>query len=92
MAKLSNEDMAAALAGLPGWSRAGDTLTKTFTFATFPQGISFVDRVAVVAEELGHHPDITINYSRVTMTLATHDEGGVTEKDVTLAGRIEALV
>jgi len=92
MAKLSNEEMAAALAHLPGWSRAGDALSKTFTFVTFPQGVAFVDRVALVAEELGHHPDITINYNRVTMTLSTHDAGGVTEKDVALAGRIEAVV
>ncbi len=91
MAKLSNEEIAAALAALPGWSRAGDTLTKTYSFTTFPDGIHFVDRVALVAEELGHHPDITINYSRITLALSTHDEGGVTQKDVTLAGRIEAL-
>ncbi len=91
MAKLSDDEIAAALARLPGWSRAGDTLTKVFTFQTFPQSISFVDRVAPVAEELGHHPDITINYNRVTMTLSTHDEGGITQKDVTLAQRIEAL-
>jgi 4a-hydroxytetrahydrobiopterin dehydratase len=91
MAKLSDEAIAAALAHLPGWSRAGDTLAKMYSFKTFPDGISFVDRVALVAEELGHHPDITINYTRVTMTLSTHDEGGVTEKDVALAERIEAL-
>jgi 4a-hydroxytetrahydrobiopterin dehydratase len=90
MAKLSDEQIATALGGLPGWSRAGDTLTKAFSFKTFPGGIRFVDRVALVAEELGHHPDITINYSRVTMTLSTHDEGGVTQKDVALAERIEA--
>lgn len=89
MAKLSNEQLTAALAGLPGWSRAGDSLTKTFTFKTFPEGIGFVDRVALVAEEMAHHPDITIKYTRVTMTLSTHDEGGVTEKDVALAERIE---
>jgi 4a-hydroxytetrahydrobiopterin dehydratase len=89
MAKLSNEQMTTALGHLPGWSRAGDTLTKSFTFKTFPEGIGFVDRVALVAEELRHHPDITINYTRVTMTLSTHDEGGVTEKDVALAERIE---
>lgn len=89
MAKLSNEQVTAALAGLTGWSRAGESLTKTFTFKTFPEGIGFVDRVALVAEELAHHPDITINYNRVTMTLSTHDEGGVTEKDVALAERIE---
>lgn len=91
MAKLTDEEITTALASLPGWSRDGETLTKTYTFATFPQGIGFVDRVALVAEELGHHPDITINYNRVTMALATHSEGGVTAKDVALAGRIEAL-
>jgi 4a-hydroxytetrahydrobiopterin dehydratase len=91
MARLADEEIAAALARLPGWSRAGDTLTKTFTFKAFPEGISFVDRVALVAEEMGHHPDITINYTRVTLALATHDEGGVTEKDSALAERIEAL-
>jgi 4a-hydroxytetrahydrobiopterin dehydratase len=89
MTKLSSEQVAAALAGLPGWARTGDSLTKTFTFRTFPEGIGFVDRVALVAEELAHHPDITINYNRVTMALSTHDEGGVTEKDVALAERIE---
>ena len=89
MAKLSNDQLPAALADLPGWSRTGDSLPKTFTFHTFPEGIGFVDRVALVAEELAHHPDITITYTRVTLTLSTHDEGGVTEKDVALAERIE---
>jgi 4a-hydroxytetrahydrobiopterin dehydratase len=89
MTKLSSEQVTAALAALPGWAHMGDSLTKTFTFRTFPEGIGFVDRVALVAEELAHHPDITINYNRVTMALSTHDEGGVTEKDVALAQRIE---
>jgi len=89
MAQLSNEQVTAALAGLPGWARMGDSLTKTFTFRTFPEGIGFVDRIALVAEELAHHPDITINYNRVTLALSTHDEGGITEKDVALAERIE---
>lgn len=91
MAKLADDEITAALTRLPGWSRAGDTLVKVFTFQTFPQSVSFVDRVAPVAEELAHHPDITINYNRVTMTLSTHDEGGITKKDVALAQRIEAL-
>lgn len=91
MAKLSDDEITTALASLPLWSRAGGALAKTYTYPTFPDGIRFVDRVALVAEELGHHPDITINYTRVTMTLSTHDEGGVTEKDITLAHRIEAL-
>jgi 4a-hydroxytetrahydrobiopterin dehydratase len=90
MAKLTSEQLSTSLAGLPGWSRDGDALVKTFTFPTFPAGIAFVDRVAVAAEAMGHHPDIAIGYARVTMRLSTHDEGGVTEKDITLAGRIEA--
>lgn len=92
MAKLSDETITSALAGLPGWSLVDATLTKAFTFKTFPDGIAFVDRVALAAEEAGHHPDITINYSRVTLSLSTHDEGGVTVKDVSLAQRIETLV
>ncbi|MDE3228757.1 MAG: 4a-hydroxytetrahydrobiopterin dehydratase [Chloroflexota bacterium] len=91
MAKLTDEQITVALAGLPGWSRDGESMTKTFAFATFPLGIGFVDRVALVAEELGHHPDIAINYNRVTMTLSTHSEGGLTSKDMALAQRIEAL-
>lgn len=91
MTKLSDAAISTALEGLPGWSRAGDTLTKVYTFKTFPEGIAFVDRVALAAEDAGHHPDMTINYSRVTMALSTHDEGGVTEKDVALAQRIESL-
>ncbi|HEX9037149.1 MAG TPA: 4a-hydroxytetrahydrobiopterin dehydratase [Ktedonobacterales bacterium] len=89
MAKLTVGEISAELHTLPGWTREGDALVKTFHFPTFPAGIAFVDRVALVAEELGHHPDITINYSRVTMRLSTHDQGGVTTKDVTLAQRIE---
>ena len=90
MAKLTAEQIAAGLAGLPEWSSDNGALVKTFMFPTFPAGIAFVDRVAVAAEEMGHHPDITISYTRITMRLSTHDEGGVTEKDLTLANRIEA--
>ncbi len=91
MTRLTHDEIAAALARLPGWSQTGDTLTKTFNFPTFPAGVSFVDRVALVAEELGHHPDITIRYTRITLALSTHDEGGVTAKDAALAERIETL-
>ncbi len=90
MAKLTAEQITAGLAGLPGWSAEDGALVKTFTFPTFPAGVAFVDRVAVAAEEMGHHPDITISYTRITMRLSTHDEGGVTEKDLALARRIEA--
>ena len=90
MAKLTEEEIATGLAGLPGWSADNGALVKTYTFPLFPAGIAFVDRVAVAAEEMGHHPDITISYTRITMRLSTHDEGGVTEKDILLAARIEA--
>ncbi|HEU0026208.1 MAG TPA: 4a-hydroxytetrahydrobiopterin dehydratase [Ktedonobacterales bacterium] len=90
MAKLTAEQIAQDLAGLSGWSSDDGALVKTFTFPTFPAGIAFVDRVAVAAEEMGHHPDISISYTRITMRLSTHDEGGVTEKDLALAKRIEA--
>ncbi len=89
MAKLTAEQISESLAGLPGWSAEDGALVKTFAFPTFLAGIAFVDRVAVAAEEMGHHPDITISYTHVTMRLSTHDEGGVTEKDIALAGRIE---
>lgn len=87
--KLSDLEIQRALGGLPGWSRRGDTLTKTYTFDKFAEGIGFVDRVARVADEMDHHPDIDIRYTKVTMTLSTHDAGGITQSDLTLASRIE---
>lgn len=90
MAKLTVEEIATGLASLPGWSADDGALVKTYIFPSFPAGIAFVDRVAVAAEEMGHHPDITISYTCITMRLSTHDEGGVTEKDIALAARIEA--
>jgi 4a-hydroxytetrahydrobiopterin dehydratase len=90
MAKLGDSEITVGLQGLPGWSRDGDALSKTFTFPSFPAGIAFVDRVALDAEDMGHHPDITISYTRITMRLSTHDEGGITAKDLALAIKIEA--
>ena len=87
---LSDLEIQRALGGLAGWSRRGDSITKTFTFERFPNAIAFVDRVAVLAEEMNHHPDIDIRYTRVTMTLSTHDAGGITRSDLTLAERIES--
>ncbi|HWC57409.1 MAG TPA: 4a-hydroxytetrahydrobiopterin dehydratase [Candidatus Paceibacterota bacterium] len=74
------------------WVEKGGALTKTFSFATFPEGIAFVDRVAAVAEAQQHHPDIDIRYTTITFTLSTHDAGGtLTEKDRALARAIDAL-
>ena len=90
--KLSDLEIHRALGGLAGWSRRGDTLVKTYTFERFASGIAFVDRVARVADEMDHHPDIDIRYTKVTMTLSTHDAGGITQNDLDLAQRIEHTV
>lgn len=88
--KLSDLEIQRALGSLPGWSRRGDTLTKTYTFEKFADGISFVDRVARIADEMEHHPDIDIRYTKISMSLSTHDAGGITQSDLMLAERIEA--
>ena len=88
--KLSDLEIQRALGRLSGWSRRGDALTKTFTFDRFADGIAFVSRVAVEADAMDHHPDIDIRYTKVTMTLSTHDAGGITESDLKLAEKIEA--
>ncbi|HET7371897.1 MAG TPA: 4a-hydroxytetrahydrobiopterin dehydratase [Gemmatimonadaceae bacterium] len=89
---LSDLEIQRALGSLAGWTRRGDTLTKTFSFDRFPDGIAFVDRVAKIAEDMNHHPDIDIRYTKVAMTLSTHDAGGITQSDLDLAGRIESVL
>ncbi len=89
MAKLSDQDVAAGLAKLKGWTRKGDAITRNFTFEKFAEGIRFVDRVAAEADKLDHHPDIDIRWTTVTMTLSTHSEGGLTRKDLELAAVID---
>lgn len=89
-ARLSDDEIATALAELPGWERRDDTITRTFTFPAFLDGIAFVNRVAEAAEAMDHHPDLDVRYTRVTCTLSTHDAGGVTATDVRLAREIDA--
>src|SRR5689334_25268803 len=88
--KLSDLEIQRALGGLAGWSRRGDALVKAYTFARFGEGISFVVRVAKIADEMDHHPDIDIRYTKVTMSLSTHDAGGITQRDLELAQKIES--
>ncbi|MGD0912748.1 MAG: 4a-hydroxytetrahydrobiopterin dehydratase [Terracidiphilus sp.] len=73
------------LAGLQGWKIDGGELVKTFNFKDFREALAFVNRVGEAAEAAGHHPDIDIRYSRVRLSLVTHDAGGLTEKDFDLA-------
>ena len=88
---LSDIGIQRELGALPGWSRRGSSLTKTYRFPTFPSVITFVTRVADVAETMDHHPDIDIRHTRLTFTLSTHDAGGITTDDVSLAREIERL-
>jgi 4a-hydroxytetrahydrobiopterin dehydratase len=66
---------------LNGWTLDGQSIRKQFTFAGFPEAVAFVNRLVPEAEAADHHPDILINYKRVTLTYSTHSEGGLTEKD-----------
>lgn len=86
---LSDIEIQRELGGLPGWSRKGNALTKTFTLGSFPAAIEWVRRVAELAEQRDHHPDLDIRYTRVTVTLSTHSAGGITAKDFELARGIE---
>jgi 4a-hydroxytetrahydrobiopterin dehydratase len=88
---LDEAAIATELAARPGWARQGDAIVKQYTFATFAEGIRFVDRVAAAADAAGHHPDIAIRWTTVTMALSTHSAGGLTAKDFALAAEIEAL-
>ncbi|MGW4716969.1 4a-hydroxytetrahydrobiopterin dehydratase [Nocardia sp. NPDC004260] len=90
-ALLSEPEIAEALTELPEWSRSGDNLTRTVEAATFPAGIELVRRVAEVAEEANHHPDIDIRWRKVTFSLSTHSAGGLTALDVALAHEIDRL-
>jgi 4a-hydroxytetrahydrobiopterin dehydratase len=92
MARLSDDEIGAALATLPGWTYGGGSLQRRVGFPSFMAGIAFVNRVAEAAEQAGHHPDIAINYSTIALALSSHDAGGVTERDVDLARRIDALI
>jgi 4a-hydroxytetrahydrobiopterin dehydratase len=85
MDKLSPEQVEANMAGLPQWSLNGDALQRTFRFADFVGSMAFVHRVADLAEEMQHHPDIMIRFNKVTLTLTTHDAGGLTERDFAFA-------
>ena len=91
MAALNNEAIQQGLAKVQGWSYQGKELHKKYTFKSFLPGIEFVNKIAQAAESAGHHPDITINYNVVGISLSTHSEGGVTEKDFDLAGKIDQI-
>ena len=90
MKSLSDAEASERLARLPGWTREGDMIRRTFTFGDFKEAMAFVNRVADLAEEMNHHPDIDIRYSKVSLALTTHDAGGLTALDFDLAEKAGA--
>jgi 4a-hydroxytetrahydrobiopterin dehydratase len=91
MPKLNAAQIKTALQTAPDWKRQGSTITRTFQFKDFPMAIKFVNAVAQLAESAWHHPDIDIRWNKVTLTLTTHDAGGLTEKDFELAKQFDGL-
>lgn len=83
--KLSEEQITDALGAYPRWSEIGGQITRTFEFDDFVGSMAFVNKVADYAERVQHHPDILIRYNKVTLTVSTHDAGGITVKDFELA-------
>ena len=91
MARLSDADIEERLAGLDGWERSGETITKQFDNGDFKGSVDLVNRLTPEAEDMNHHPDLEISWSTVTVSLSTHSEGGLTDNDFELARRIDAL-
>lgn len=87
--RLSDDAITKALATLPGWSRDGDEIKKQYSFADFLGSMAFVNEVAKLAEATQHHPDITINYNKVSLALTTHDANGLSQLDISLAAQAD---
>ncbi len=91
MTLLTDEEISAGLAGLPGWERAGNAITRTVKLGDFRDAILYVGAVAHLAQAANHHPDIAISWNMVTLTLSTHSAGGLTEADLALARQLSNL-
>ncbi|MGH3450715.1 MAG: 4a-hydroxytetrahydrobiopterin dehydratase [Haloechinothrix sp.] len=89
---LTDDQITEALESRASWQSQGRALVRTVELADFPQAIEVVDRVAVIAEELDHHPDIDIRWRKLTFSLSTHFKGGVTNNDLMLADRIDSVL
>ncbi|MCW2939788.1 MAG: transcriptional coactivator/pterin dehydratase [Actinomycetia bacterium] len=91
MALLDEEEIAGELGTVPGWARDGDSIVRTFGHKGFPEAVAFVNRVAELAEAADHHPDILIQWNKVTLTLSTHSAGGLTGRDFALARQADQV-
>lgn len=90
--RIDKDELEALLKKLPEWDHEGNEIVRVMEFDEFMEGIDFVDAVAEIAEEAGHHPDIDIRWCTVTLRLTTHDAGGLTELDIEVAKKIDTLV
>lgn len=88
---LSEAEVQQALRQLPGWKRNGNAIDRQFQFPDFVKAMEFVNQIAEAAEAVNHHPDILISYNKVTLSLVSHDSGGVTGRDIRMAARINEL-
>jgi 4a-hydroxytetrahydrobiopterin dehydratase len=91
MELLTEDEIAGRLGGVPGWTRQRSSITTTITRSDFRDAMLFTGAVAYLAEQANHHPDILIQWNKVTLTLSTHSAGGLTEADFGLAAKINAL-
>jgi len=91
MSAMSKEEIRKTLKTMPEWSLAGNAIHRKFSFKAFMPAIAFVNKIAAAAEQTNHHPDITINYSQVGISLSTHSESGITQKDFQLAEAINKI-
>lgn len=89
---LDANDLDPALKKCPEWEAYENTIFRSIEFEDFAEAIEFVNTVADLAEEAGHHPDIGVSYATVTLTLLTHEEGGVTSADIEMAQRLDNLI
>jgi 4a-hydroxytetrahydrobiopterin dehydratase len=91
MALLDDSQIEERLSGLDGWERVGAAIAKTFACDDFVGSVRFVDSLVEPAEAMGHHPDIAISWAKVTVTISTHSEGGLTAADFELAAKVDGL-
>jgi 4a-hydroxytetrahydrobiopterin dehydratase len=89
IAKLREDEIEAALAGVPGWTRNGDGIERRYRFGDFSHAFAFMARVALLAEKADHHPEWSNVYDRVDIRLTTHDAGGLSARDFALAAAID---
>jgi 4a-hydroxytetrahydrobiopterin dehydratase len=91
MPALTAKQIKANLTAVSNWSQRAQTICRTFKFDGFLNSVAFVNHIARTAQKANHHPDIDVRFDTVTLTLATHDEGGITEKDFSLARQCDEV-